>query len=64
MFIRQCKFEDEEGNIFGGIVIDDENNDYEFVLCGCCGSLFEIQDVKIIEIFDTWVNLSDEIIGE
>ena len=60
--IRQIKFRDGIGDtILGGIQLD--NGD---IICGCCGGVFEADDpdIEIIEVFNDWVSISDEIIGE
>jgi nitrite reductase/ring-hydroxylating ferredoxin subunit len=61
MLVKQCKFKDEEGNILGGILIDNE-----YVICGCCGAVFDVNDsdCEVIEVYRNWVNISDEIMGE
>ena len=59
METKQCVFKDNDGVIFGGILIDNE-----YVICGCCGGVFEANEVEIIEIFKDWISISDEIIGE
>lgn len=62
--IQQIEFEDVDGTLNGGIMLD--NGD---IVCMCCGGLFladeqEEMGIKIIHIFPTWLNLSQEIIGE
>lgn len=62
--VRQIKFRDINGDgfgILGGIQLD--NGD---IICGCCGGIFEADDpdIEIIEVFDSWVSISDEIMGE
>lgn len=61
----QVMFYDGE-NMCAGIMFG------EYVICGCCGALFEIEDIvemaradgeDAIRLFDTWVDLSDEIKG-
>lgn len=37
---KQVKFVDEELNVLGGIELDDGS-----VICGCCGSIFEPDDM-------------------
>ena len=56
---KQVKFVDEKLNILGGIELDDGR-----VLCGCCGSIFEPEDIHIITRYDTWINLTEEICGD
>ena len=61
MLTEQVKFryigEDTE---FGGILVDNK-----YVICGCCGGVFELDDEEI-EILKKlrWVPISDEILGE
>ena len=53
----QVKFFDpEKQKILYGIGIDDE------IICGCCGSVFEVSEVENIEILP-WIDLSDAICG-
>ena len=59
MYVKQIQFKDDEDNIFGGILV---NNEY--IICGCCGSIFEKKEVTILKAFENWVNISNEIIGE
>ena len=42
----------------GGILLD--NGD---VICGCCGGLIEDGDYVILEEYENWINLDEEIIG-
>ena len=53
--------------ILGGIAIYGENEKrgkYLInVICGCCGSMLEPEDVEIIEEYHSWVDLVDTIIG-
>lgn len=48
--------------ILGGIGIYDEDTLIN-VICGCCGGMFEPEDVEILEIYNSWVDLVDTIIG-
>ena len=60
--IKQVKFIDrneEEDNVYGGILLEDGS-----IICGCCGGIFEADDAEIIEEYDTWVDLSEVILGE
>ena len=61
MSVKQVKFKITKGcdEIFGGIMV---NNQY--VICGCCGSIFETDEVIICQVYNSWLNISDEIIGE
>lgn len=58
MEIKQVKFKDVDGKIYGGILIDDE-----YVICGCCGGVLEKDEVKILAVLE-WLPISDEILGE
>lgn len=70
---KQVKFEvinpdlinEDEGNIFGGIaIIDDNDGTVTNVIYGCCGSVFEPEDIKILERYNNWVDLTETIIGD
>ena len=60
----QVKFWDGE-NWCAGIMVG------QHIVCGCCGGIFDVDEVlqdgreegieNPIEIFETWVDLSDEI---
>lgn len=51
-----------EEAIMGGILITD--GDKEYVICGCCGGIFEMEDIEILQEFSDWVDISYSIIGE
>ena len=58
--MKQVKFHEIGENIeIGGILLDDGN-----IVCGCCGSLFEPEDVEIIKEYESWIDLSEEIKGD
>ena len=58
--MKQIKFHEIGENIeIGGILLDDGN-----IVCGCCGSLFEPEDVEIIREYENWIDLSEEIKGD
>ena len=61
--VRQCSFMDDEGNTLGGIYCDFDNGD-RYIICGCCGGIFDPNEVENLEIFNFWVDLSEEIIGD
>lgn len=53
----QVKFFDGE-TWQGGIMIDDE-----YIVCGCCGGIFEVEEVAPdIIIYKNWVNISFDIL--
>ena len=59
--MQMVKFKDLENNtILGGILTDEGN-----IICRCCGSLIEKDDVnfEIIENL-SWIDISNEILGE
>lgn len=60
MKAKQVKFKDFDGVILGGILIEDE----EIVICGCCGVIFEVEEIEIVEVYNYWVDLSSDIIGD
>ena len=58
--MKQIKFYEVGEDIeIGGILLDDGN-----IVCGCCGSLFEPEDVEIIKEYESWIDLSEEIKGD
>ena len=57
---------DVDNDIYGGIAEYAEIEGEPFllrVICGCCGCVFEPEDVKILERY-SWANISDEITGD
>lgn len=64
MTTKQVKFFDRENqDIHGGILINGET-----LICGCCGGVFvkdEWRDmgITIMEEYEHWVNLDEEIMG-
>lgn len=65
---RQVQFKDPDGEILGGIALYEEQTDgvmeLKKVICGCCGSTFEPDEVEIIQVYGNWIDLCNEIIGE
>ncbi len=62
--MKQIKWFDKENElVHGGILLD--NGD---IICACCGGLIPVDEqlgeVEILDIYDFWVDFSDEIIGE
>lgn len=59
----QVKFKILGGKgIYGGICVEDI--DRKYVICGCCGFIFPINEIEIIKRYADWVNLSEEIKGD
>ena len=57
--MKQVKFHEIGEDIeIGGILLDNGN-----IICGCCGGLFEPEDVEIIREYENWIDLSEEIKG-
>ena len=56
---QQVKFIDNEGEIHGGIFNEQE----EYIICGCCGGIFEKDEVKIIRVYN-WADLDEVILGD
>lgn len=34
---------------------------HDQIICACCGGIFEIDEVEVIEIFPDWVNFDEYI---
>lgn len=49
-------FSPEDNEIIAGIAYQN------VVICGCCGGIFELDEVQIIEDL-SWISLTDEILG-
>ena len=58
MEIVQVLFRDEENNLCAGIRLDDGR-----VLCGCCGGIFEPEEITIVKVFHDWGDISNAIAG-
>ena len=56
---KQVKFVDFENEIHGGILNENEN----YIICGCCGGVFEKNEVKILKVYD-WINIEEAILED
>ena len=59
MLCQQVIFWDTTGgNSFGGILVDNE-----YIICGCCGSVFDLTEDNTLQytISGTWTDFSDSI---
>ena len=62
---KQIKFKDlNEDEIHYGFGKFDEYENLEEVICGCCGSTFEVDEVTIVKVYDWWVPLEESIMGD
>ena len=62
MLTQQVQFwDDDNKEWFGGIMIDNE-----YIICGCCGSVLELNEFEEKEVieYEDWVNIEEEIRGE
>lgn len=46
------------GNYNSGIAYCDE------VICGCCGGIVSFGEIYYIRVYNNWINLDEEIIGD
>ena len=59
METKMVKFCDPESEfILGGILVNGE-----YIICGCCGGVFEVDEVTILKEL-SWINISDDILGD
>lgn len=64
--MKQVMFYDKENDVkHGGILTEDGD-----IICGCCGGLIPADEIgddcdhQILEVFDNWVDLDEEICGD
>lgn len=50
--------------IWGGIGIYNDDDSLVNIICGCCGEMFEPDEVVVVEELEHWVDINEEIIGE
>ena len=66
MITKQVCFRAEgEDAYFGGVLVSKGKvpTDGDFIICGCCGGIYHIDEVEEMEPYENWVNISDEIMG-
>ena len=71
MISRQIRYRDlNTGEIYGGIglfeLCEDWVENLRYIICGCCGAYIDMADcvsIEIIEIYNTWIDISNDIIG-
>ena len=61
--LTQCEIYDIDNNEYHGAILLKDGS----AICGCCGSILPADELnetwKIVHKYDTWVSLSEEIIG-
>ena len=72
MIFKQVKFRCPDADSFegtktalGGIAVYEHDLDKtpQYIICGCCGGLFEPEDFEIIRVLE-WIPISTAIMGE
>lgn len=58
--VRFYPLDDTYGDEENGILVEEDENDI-FVICGCCGGKFPIDEIKITKYYNSWVNFSEYI---
>ena len=56
-------YEDENTNPSVGIACYNSNN-LQFIVCACCGGVFEPDEVEIVKENYYWINFTDAIKGD
>ena len=51
METKIVKFDDNEGNICYGILVDEKH-----IICACCGGVYEKEEVTILDTFSGWID--------
>ena len=63
MIITQVRFRSEGEDIsHGGILVEVDDDSY--VICGCCGSIFEMDEIQEMNKIESWIDINDAIIGQ
>ena len=67
----QVKFqcgEKDYNKILGGIAKLDNDGNIEYIICGCCGGVFEKDDIYDgifqFSVYENWIDISQEILGD
>lgn len=64
MIIQQVKFRPIGEEAWqGGIYLNYHLQD-SYIICGCCGGLFEMDEIEEYSLYEDWVDISEEIIGD
>ena len=54
---------DSEGAIPSSGIACYKNNNLEFIICACCGGIFEPGESEIIKEYENWADFADIIKG-
>lgn len=60
MITRQVSFKDEEETLCIGIQVETNETEW-YIICACCGAIFEQEDVHDVQPLGNWVDFSDYI---
>lgn len=60
MTTKQVSFRDEEDTLNYGIQVKTDENDW-FIICACCGTIFEPDDVYDVQPLNHWADFSEHI---
>lgn len=72
MIFKQVKFRcpdvdtvERKSDALGGIAVyeGDLDKDPQYIICGCCGCLFEPEDFELVQVME-WIPISEAILGE
>ena len=63
MIIKQVRFRPVGEQAWQGGIYIKNNLEDAYIICGCCGNIFELYDIDEYYFYDEWMNLS-EIIKE
>ena len=63
MIIKQVRFRPVGEQAWQGGIYINNNLEDAYIICGCCGNIFELYDIDEYYFYDEWMNLS-EIIKE
>lgn len=60
MITRQVSFKDDDEELCYGIQVETDENEW-FIICACCGSIFDEEGAHDVQPLGEWVDFSDFI---
>lgn len=72
MILKQCKIYDKESDTTLGGIAAFEEDKLQYIICACCGAILEADDFsddedsdfELVEVYDNWIDFSENIIED